>query len=158
MNPILSYCIYAQVYQNTPEVHVYYIYCSCTFFCFSNQLMSFVCLFGLVGYPMKACTDSFFGTRSQLLEEEVLKKVDLYEGMLVKIAEKYREERVSCSYLSTAVHCSTIYKFPTTSASACMSVLMRIWLVLSVFFFYFLQSHIWSIFLLKVSCILYSSV
>ena len=62
-----------------------------------NDLILLICLLDLVGYPMKACTDSFAGTNSRLLEEEVLKKVDMYESMLAQIAERCKEERVTFS-------------------------------------------------------------
>ncbi|ONK73273.1 uncharacterized protein A4U43_C04F29220 [Asparagus officinalis] len=55
-----------------------------------------------MGYPMKATTDSFVGTSSRLLEEEVLKKIDMYESMLVEIARSCREERVSMNVKITA--------------------------------------------------------
>jgi len=67
---------------------------------------------------MKASTDSFVGTSSRLLEEVVLKKVDMYESMLAQIAERCKEERVTCNDFFTTLQCNAIYKFPRASIFA----------------------------------------
>ncbi|XP_072998496.1 probable serine/threonine-protein kinase PBL23 isoform X2 [Typha latifolia] len=48
-----------------------------------------------MGYQTKACTDSFAGTSSRYLEEEVLKKVDLYESRLRDSAGKCNEVNIN---------------------------------------------------------------
>ncbi|WOL12313.1 calcium/calmodulin-regulated receptor-like kinase 1 isoform X5 [Canna indica] len=55
-----------------------------------------------MGYQTKACTDSFGGTSSLALEDEVLKKVVKYECMLQQSAEKCKNEGVSINVKITA--------------------------------------------------------
>ncbi|XP_039121927.1 cold-responsive protein kinase 1-like [Dioscorea cayenensis subsp. rotundata] len=55
-----------------------------------------------MGYQTKACTDSFAGTNARALEEEALKKLDLYESMLLPIAETIKKERVGLKVKITA--------------------------------------------------------
>ncbi|XP_008810901.1 probable serine/threonine-protein kinase PBL16 [Phoenix dactylifera] len=55
-----------------------------------------------MGYQIKACTDSFFGTNSRALEEEISRKLDLYESMLLQSAEQCKAEGVSMIIKITA--------------------------------------------------------
>lgn len=59
----------------------------------------------LVGYHTKACTDSFAGTSSRYLDEEVLKKVEFYESRLLDSAEKCKEVGVIW------ILCSVVFSF-----------------------------------------------
>lgn len=45
----------------------------------------------IVGYQLKACPDSFFGTSLRAMEEEVSKKADAYISMLQRSAESCEE-------------------------------------------------------------------
>ncbi|KAG6492598.1 hypothetical protein ZIOFF_047563 [Zingiber officinale] len=47
-----------------------------------------------MGYQTKACTDSFGGTSSRALEEEVWRKLDKYESMLQESVEKCKNEAI----------------------------------------------------------------
>ncbi|XP_020097901.1 probable serine/threonine-protein kinase PBL5 isoform X1 [Ananas comosus] len=55
-----------------------------------------------MGYHTKACTDSFAGTSSRYLDEEVLKKVEFYESRLLDSAEKCKEVGVTLKVKITA--------------------------------------------------------
>ncbi|XP_042412049.1 receptor-like cytosolic serine/threonine-protein kinase RBK1 isoform X1 [Zingiber officinale] len=55
-----------------------------------------------MGYQTKACTDSFGGTSSRALEEEVWRKLDKYESMLQESVEKCKNEAVSINIKITA--------------------------------------------------------
>lgn len=55
-----------------------------------------------MGYHMKACTDSFTGMSSRFLEEEVIKKIETFESMLLHIAERCKKEGVSMNVKITA--------------------------------------------------------
>ncbi|KAF9612361.1 hypothetical protein IFM89_039079 [Coptis chinensis] len=53
-----------------------------------------------MGYQVKACHNSFFGINDWAIEEEVSKKVDMYEHMLVPVAEQ--DKKVSIEVKVTA--------------------------------------------------------
>lgn len=53
-----------------------------------------MCGFAIVGYQLKACPDSFFGTSHRAMEDEVSKKADAYIAMLQQSAEMYEEGEV----------------------------------------------------------------
>ncbi|KAK1275936.1 Proline-rich receptor-like protein kinase PERK12 [Acorus gramineus] len=48
-----------------------------------------------MGYLTKACTDSFGGTSARAIEEEVSKKVEMYESMLLQSSEQCEAEGAS---------------------------------------------------------------
>ena len=48
----------------------------------------------IVGYPIKACTDSFFGVSIRAMEEEVTRKIDMYVSMLLQSAEACENDGV----------------------------------------------------------------
>ncbi|XP_074574641.1 uncharacterized protein LOC141831111 [Curcuma longa] len=50
-----------------------------------------------MGYQTRACTDSFGGTSSRALQEEVWRKLDKYESMLQESVEKCKNEAVRLS-------------------------------------------------------------
>ena len=62
------------------------------------QIVTIYVSINTVGYQTKACTDSFAGTNARALEEEALKKLDMYESMLLQIAETIKKERVISSF------------------------------------------------------------
>ncbi|CAK9313541.1 unnamed protein product [Citrullus colocynthis] len=55
-----------------------------------------------MGYQLKACPDSFFGTSLRAMEEEVSKKADAYISMLQRSAESCEEGGVSIEVRITA--------------------------------------------------------